>query len=225
MKKLLLTAVSVVLFFSARARASEFDDYVGQIETCEAVLQEFMANRDTAIPPEVWSRARAVVIVNQLRAGFLFGVKAGWGVVLAKKPNGQWSLPVMVKAGEASFGLQVGGAKVESVLIITNDETVKMLYRNRFNIGVDAKAVGGPKWREVETVNRDLLDAPVLVYTKNKGLFAGATVKTGYLVRDDEGNRRFYNTFYSMPELLYGDFVQPIPEVQPLMALVSSYSH
>lgn len=224
MKKLLLLALSLVTFLAAPARASEFKDFVAEVETCEAILQEFMANQETAIPPEVWARARAVVIVNQFRAGFIFGVKGGWGVVLAKKPSGQWSIPVLIRTGEASFGLQAGGAKVEGVYIITNDETVKLLYRARFNVGVDAKAVGGPKWREVETVNRSLLDAPVLVYTKNKGLFAGATVKTGYLSRNDDANRRFYNTFYSMPELLYGDFVQPLPEVQPLMNLVASYA-
>ena len=52
-------------------------------------------------------------------------------------------------------------------------------------------------------------------------LEAGATVKAGYLSRDDDANRALYNTRYTLPELLYSDWVAPIPEVQPLMDYVS----
>jgi lipid-binding SYLF domain-containing protein len=52
------------------------------------------------------------------------------------------------------------------------------------------------------------------------GLFAGATVKAGYLTRDDTANRSFYSTTYTLPEILYSDWITPSPEVQPLMAYV-----
>ena len=44
--------------------------------------------------------------------------------------------------------------------------------------------------------------------------------KAGQLSRNDAANFQLYNTRYSMPELLYSDWVAPAPEVQPLMALV-----
>lgn len=225
MKKFLLFVLAFLPLCVTRVQAaSDFQETASEVATCEAILQEFMADKNYAIPPEVWQRAKAVVIVNQFKAGFLFGVKAGWGVILAKKADGSWSVPVLLKAGEMSLGLQVGGSKEEAIFVITNEETVRKLYSARLNVGVDAKAVAGPRFREVETVNREILDAPVLVYTRSKGLFAGATVKAGYLSRDDDKNRRFYNTIYTLPELLYGDFVQPIPEVVPLMNLVKSYA-
>jgi lipid-binding SYLF domain-containing protein len=49
---------------------------------------------------------------------------------------------------------------------------------------------------------------------------AGATVKAGYMSRNDDANRRFYDTEYTMPELLYGNFVPPPANVQPLMAYI-----
>jgi lipid-binding SYLF domain-containing protein len=52
------------------------------------------------------------------------------------------------------------------------------------------------------------------------GLYAGATVKGGYLTRDDEANQLFYNTHYGLPEILYSDWVQPVPEAEPLMNYV-----
>jgi lipid-binding SYLF domain-containing protein len=220
MKKFCLLALVAVISASL-GRATERTEYVTRIESCEAILQGFMADRAYAIPPMVWQRARGVIITNQFKAGFIFGVKGGNGVVMVKKADGKWSLPVMIDAGEASLGLQVGGKTVETVYIITDDQTPRKLFQGRFNVGVDANAVAGPKWAEVESVNKEILETPVLVYTKAKGLFAGATLKAGYITRNDDANREFYNTEYTMPELLYGNFVQPPKEVIPLMNLVS----
>ncbi|HEY9156194.1 MAG TPA: lipid-binding SYLF domain-containing protein, partial [Opitutaceae bacterium] len=132
-----------------------------------------------------------------------------------------WSIPVIVHGGGVSFGLQAGGKSIETIFVITDDETPRRLFDGRVNFGVDAKAVIGPRWAEMESVNKEILATPVLVYTKSKGLFAGATVKAGYLTRDDDANRDFYRTPYTMPELLYGNFVTPPEEVRPLMAYLT----
>jgi lipid-binding SYLF domain-containing protein len=58
------------------------------------------------------------------------------------------------------------------------------------------------------------------VYSKSVGLYAGATVKAGHVQRNDPANFTLYNTPYTMPELLYSDWVTPPPEVQPLMSYV-----
>ncbi|MSU22541.1 MAG: hypothetical protein EXS32_01840 [Opitutus sp.] len=220
MKKLLL--LSLVALFSAavvRGGVSRVD-LVDRIETCEAILQEFQLRRDTAIPAEVLAKARAIIILNQFKAGIFLGVKDGYGVILVKKPNGRWSLPVLISAGEASLGLQVGASAVESVYIVTDANTPRLLFNHRFNIGVDAKAIAGPKTAEAERYNTEILQTPMLLYTKVAGLYAGATVKAGHLSRNDSANFLLYSTRYTMPELLYSDWVQPPAEVQPLMALV-----
>jgi len=220
MKKLL--ALSILALFGAaivRAEASRAD-LVDRVETCEAILQEFQSRSDTAIPAAVLQRARALIIVNQFKAGFLFGVKDGYGVILVKKPSGRWSLPVLISAGEASLGLQAGATAVETVYVITDEATPRLLFNHRFNIGVDAKAIAGPKGAEVERYNAEILRTPMLVYTKVAGLYAGATIKAGHLSRNDSANFLLYNTRYTMPELLYSDWVTPAAEVQPLIALV-----
>ncbi len=220
MKKLLLLSL-VALFGAALVRAeASRADLVDRIETCEAILQEFQARRDTAIPASVLRQAKALVIVNQFKAGFFLGVKDGYGVIMVKNDQGRWSLPVLISAGEASLGLQIGASAVESIYVITDANTPKLLFKQRFNVGVDAKAVAGPKVAEAERVNEEILRTPMLVYTKSAGLYAGATVKAGHLSRNDKANFQLYNTNYTMPELLYSNWVKPPAEVQPLMALV-----
>lgn len=220
MKKFLVLTLAA-LFGASLVRAEiSRADLIDRVETCEAILQEFQLRRDTAIPSTVLQKARALIIVNQFKASFLFGVKDGYGVILVKKPNGRWSLPVLISAGEASLGFQVGATAIETVYVITDDATPRMLFNHRFNVGVDARAVAGPKAAETERNNAEILRTPMLVYTRNAGLYAGATIKAGHLSRNDSANCQLYNTKYTMPELLYSDWVQPPKEVQPLMELV-----
>ena len=223
MKKLLTLALAATLG-AASARAGDAgsarSEQVARIETCEAILREFMANPATAIPPRIWQQARALMILNQFKAGFIFGVKGGYGILMVKKPDGHWSLPVLIDASEASLGLQVGAKSVDTVCIITDDATPRLLFTSQYNIGVDAKAVAGPSSAEYENDSKTTFIAPVLVYSRSVGLFAGATVKAGHVQRNDPANFILYNTSYTMPELLYSDWVTAPSEVQPLMAYV-----
>ena len=220
MKKFLLLSL-VALWGAASLRAEPTRaQLVDRVQTCEAILQEFIARREIGPSQEAWSRAKGILVLNQFKAGFLFGVQDGYGIIMVKQPNGRWSLPVLINAGEASLGFQIGAKSVESLYLITDEATPRMLFKNRFNIGVDAKAVAGPRAAERERNNRELLDTPLLAYTKSTGLYAGATVKAGHITRNDKANFALYNTRYTMPELLYSDWVPAVPEVKPLMDLV-----
>lgn len=225
MKKLL--SLLIVLAASVSLHADSNKDrerFISRVETCEAILQEFQAS-DHAIPAQVLQNAKALVITTQIRAGVILGLQEGYGTILVKRSDGSWSIPVVVRAGEASLGLQLGGTRIETVYVIMDERTPRLLFEGRFNIGVDAGAVAGPHDAEVEKANRELLKVPVWVYTNQKGLFAGATVKSGYLTRSDAINRAFYAVDYDLPELLYGNFVHPVPaEVLPLMNYVKTLS-
>jgi lipid-binding SYLF domain-containing protein len=99
----LFSAATVPVLSAAVSRA----DCITRVETCEAILQEFMSDPETAIPANILQQARAIVIVNQFKAGFFLGVKDGYGVIMVKKSDGRWSIPVLINAGEASLGLQL----------------------------------------------------------------------------------------------------------------------
>ena len=221
MKKFLLTGLAAILALTAPSLyADQHADDVKHFESCEAILREFMGNPSYAIPTPVLQRARGIVIINQFKAGFILGFTGGYGVIMVKRPDNTWSIPVMINAGGASIGLQIGGNSIESIFVLTDDETPRRLFDGRVNIGVDAKAALGPRWTEMESVNKEILATPVLVYSKSKGVYAGATFKAGFITRNDEVNRRFYKTAFTMPELLYGNFVTPPPEVVPLKQFV-----
>lgn len=222
MKKLLLLSLASLLAVAPASAASKSDRdvLVSHVETCEAILQQFQNRPETAIPRAVLQKARGLIIVNQFKAGFILGMKGGYGVIMVKRPDNRWSLPVLINAGEASIGFQIGANATETIYVLMDDATPRLLFKGRVNIGVDAKAVAGPKAAEAEANNREILNTPVLVYSKARGLYAGATVKAGYVSRNDEANFKLYGTKYTLPELLYSEWVQPIPEVKYLMDYV-----
>jgi len=144
MKKFFLFVLATLFFAtSPLAHSATREDYVKHFESCEAIIREFMADRAYAIPTTVLQQARGIIIVNSFKAGFIFGVKGGYGVILVKKPDGKWSLPVLINAGEASLGLQFGAKSDETIYVMMDDATPKLLFNGRFNVGVDAKAVAG----------------------------------------------------------------------------------
>lgn len=222
MKKILLPLL-VALFATGTASfgaAVDRANLVKRVESCEAVLREFQRDPRIAVPANVLAAAKAIVIVNQFKAGFILGVKDGYGVIMVKQSSGRWSVPVLLSAGEASVGLQIGASAVETIYIITDDATPRLLFKQRFRVGIDAKAVIGPKAAEAVNPDYKIIDAPVLVYTRSAGVFAGATFKAGFISRDDEANFSLYNTQYALPELLYSNWVTAPADVKPLIDLM-----
>lgn len=225
MKKLFSLFLGLMLAASAGAQnPPKASTLVTQLESCEAILREFQGNSKLAIPDEVLKRAKGIIIVNQFQASFFLGVKDGYGVILVRRPNGKWSVPAFLKAGDISLGLQFGGRAINTVMVLMDDNTPRRLFKGRVNFGTDAKVVAGIRKAEAEMVNQSLpAGANVLVYTSQEGLMAGVAIKTGYISPDDKANQAYYNTRHRLPELLYSDWVQAVPtEARYLMSYVES---
>ncbi len=221
MKKLL--SLVLILALGTAAWAQKPAALVTQLESCEAILQEFQGNAKLAIPADKLRQARGIIIINQFQAGFFLGVKDGYGVILVRRPNGRWSVPAFLKAGDISLGLQFGGRSINTVMLLMDDETPRRLFKGRLNFGTDAKVVAGVRSAESEMVNQTLPNgANVLVYTSQEGLLAGVALKTGYIAPDDKANQTYYNTRYRLPELLYSDWVTPPADAKLLMDYVAS---
>lgn len=224
MKKFLSALFSLTALAAMLPAASNLtrEAVITHLDSCEAILQEIQGNAKTAIPADILHRAKGLVIVNQFQAGFFLGIKDGYAVALVRRPNGKWSVPAFLKAGELSFGLQVGGKSITAVYVLMDDETSRLLLKNRMNLGAEAKAVAGIRAAEREALSRNLPgDANVLVYSTTEGFYLGAAIKTGYMSPSDESNRLFYNTNHRMPELLFSDWVTPPEEARFIMNYVT----
>ncbi len=223
MKKFLTALFCLTVLASASSAANiTRAAVIERLDSCEAILQGIQGNIRTAIPADILHRAKGIVIVNQFQAGFIFGIKDGYAVAMVRRPNGKWSVPAFLRAGELSFGLQAGGKAINAVYVLMNDETARLLFKTRMNLGAEAKVVAGIRAAERERVTESIpTEANVLVYSTTEGLFVGAAVKTGYMSPHDEANQLFYNSNNRMPELLFSDWVPLPPEAQYLYNYVT----
>lgn len=226
MKKFLTALFCLTLAASAvrlSAAPVKRETLIDRLDSSEAILQDLQSSTKTAIPADILRRARGLVIVNQVQAGLFLGIKDGYAVALVRRPNGQWSVPAFLNAGEASFGLQAGIKAFNTVLVIMDDQTARLILNRRFNFGAEAKVIAGIRGAEKEKVTATIANtaANVYAYTLGEGYYMGVALKTGFMTPNEDANRMFYNTKHRMPELLYSNWVQPPPEARFLMDYVT----
>ncbi len=218
-KRFATLAVLLALPASSLLAASKTyrEQLVDKLNACEYSLQVVMGKADSMVPQKLLRAAKGVIIVHEYRAGFIFGGQAGSAVLIARVPStGAWGVPVFLDPGGFNVGLQAGVKEINTVFVLNTDEAVRRAYSGRFNVGADAFAVAGPK--SAETDNMELFKkADVFVYTSNGGLYAGATVKTGWISPNDRAQREFYKTPLATPEIALSDWFALPTEAQAIM--------
>ncbi len=156
------------------------------------VFNDIMSTPDRAIPRELLEKAEAVAVFPGLiKAAFIVGGQGGSGVISRREPQG-WSAPVFFHAGGGSVGLQFGATSTDLVLLFMNDDALKNLLEDRFEIGGEASAAAGPVGRTASASTDAQLQAGILSYSRSKGLFAGVNIKGVVISPDDDDNRAVY---------------------------------
>lgn len=219
---LFLGLATVATGFSAPKREKLAD----RIVAGEYVLEEVMADPSTAIPTEILRDAKGIVFTLNYRGGILIGGHAGSGVIIAKNPiSGEWGVPAFVKTGGANIGLQLGVKEFDAIYVIMDDDTLRNTYTGRVDFGADAAAVAGPISKTREALrDQEYKAAKILVYTSRKGLFAGVSVKAGWVSPNNKATKSFYNTNYNMPEIVLSDWFELPPEANALLQRLNYYT-
>src|ERR1700733_11156352 len=109
-------------------------------------LHEMINADDKGIPQDLLSKASCVAVIPNLKkGGFIFGAEYGAGFVSCRKPGGVgWSAPGNVKMTGGKFGLLVGGAETDVVMLVMKKSGMEHLLSDKFQIGGEASAAAGP---------------------------------------------------------------------------------
>lgn len=223
MAPLLPIRISIVTFLamatvafspSSFAENREMERLLNRSEKIVKSIRNIQANEDSKIPASVMREAKGVILLKQYEAGVIFGAKGGFGLVIQKMEDGSWGIPAWVRTTEITGGLQLGAQKLNVLLVIMNDESLKVLRKSKFQLGLDATLTRGPTGSNYET--RTGFDADILVYTDFQGYYAGATLGGSMLVADRRSNELTYGekieipTIVSSRELNVPEFLQPV---------------
>lgn len=194
-----LLCLSLVMSLSAQVFAqqkkqskSRMNDAARHSRAASQVFTEIMNVPDKAIPRELLEKAEAVAIFpGTLKAAFIVGGHGGQGVI-SRRTKGGWSAPTFFNLGGGSVGLQIGAEKSDYIFLFMNDEALKGLLEDKFEIGGEASIAAGPVGRSTGASTNPTLDAGILSYSRSKGAFAGVALKGAAITPDNDLNEAVY---------------------------------
>src|SRR3974390_63329 len=194
MKKLVV-CFAIVLISSVVAFAANDEHEEERVKDAGVVLKEILNIPDN-IPQDLLDKAECVVVLPSVKKGaFGIGGSYGRGVMICRSGEhytGKWGAPALYALEGVSIGFQLGGQATDFVLLIMNPKGAKSLLSSKVKLGADASAAAGPKGRTAEGATDIVMNAEILSYSRNKGLFAGVSLEGSTLRSDGSANEKMY---------------------------------
>jgi lipid-binding SYLF domain-containing protein len=215
----------VLLPIGTAAQKNRMKDAERHAGEAAKVFTEIMNVKDHAIPKELLDKAEAVAVFpDVVKAAFIVGGHGGQGVITRRLRRG-WSAPAFFNLSGGSFGAQIGAQKTDYVLLVMNDEGLKGLLKDKFELGGEVGVAAGPVGRELSASTNPRLDAGILSYSRSKGVFVGAALKGAVISPDNDLNVAVYGK--KADEILTGKLMtlgEMPPAVRIFPRTLSRYS-
>jgi len=206
MKKLVVCFV-VALLSSVAAFAANDEHEEDRVKDAGEVLKEIL-NIPDDIPQDLLDKAECIVVLPSVKKGaFGIGGSYGRGVMICRSGQhykGKWGAPALYALEGVSIGFQLGGQATDFVLLVMNPKGAESLLYSKVKLGADASAAAGPKGRTAEGATDIVMQAEILSYSRNKGLFAGVSLEGSTLRSDGSANEKLYKKKLTAKEIIRG---------------------
>jgi SH3 domain-containing YSC84-like protein 1 len=203
MKKVI--ACLVLLLFAVVTLQADEERIEDRVKNSGVVLKEIL-NIPDDIPQDLLDKAECVIIMpSVIKAAFGVGGSFGRGLMICRSGphyKGKWGAPSMYALEGASIGFQIGGQATDFVLLVMNPKGAESLLYSKVKLGADASAAAGPKGRTAEGATDIVMDAEILSYSRNKGLFAGISLEGSTLRSDGSANEKLYGKKLTAKEII-----------------------
>jgi SH3 domain-containing YSC84-like protein 1 len=198
-----------------------------RVEDAGQVMKEVL-NIPDDIPQDLLDKAECVVVLPSVKKGaFGVGGSYGRGVMVCRGGEhytGPWGAPALYALEGVSIGFQLGGQATDFVLLVMNPRGARSLLSSKVKLGADASAAAGPKGRTAEGATDVVMNAEILSYSRNKGLFAGISLEGSTLRSDGNANEKLYGKKLSAKEIIVDHRVGVPACARQLVSLLQSKS-
>ena len=194
-----------ILLLATPALAARDEKEEERVKDSGEVLKEIL-NIPDDIPRDLLDKAECVIILPSVKKGaFGIGGSYGRGVMVCRSGahyKGRWGAPALYALEGVSIGFQLGGQATDFVLLVMNQKGAQSLLSSKVKLGADASAAAGPKGRTAEGATDIVMNAEILSYSRNKGLFAGVSLEGSTLRSDGSANEKLYGKKLSAKEII-----------------------
>ena len=205
-------------------RGPDTKEGASQAGKASKVVNEIMAVPDKGIPRDLLAKAECVVVFPRvIKAGFILAAQGGRGVASCRTTSG-WSAPAYFELKGGSAGLQIGGQATDFVLLFMNESGMRSLLSDKFEVGGDASVAAGPVGRATSASTDIKMDAQILSYSRNKGLFAGVSLKGTVISPDKSDMEGTYGKGITAATVLAANKNRAPAEVQLFPKTLTQYS-
>ena len=205
-------------------RGNNTKEGASQATKSAKVLKEIMGIPDKGIPRDLLAKAECVAVFpNVIKAGFILGAAGGRGVASCRTRTG-WSAPAYFEIKGGSIGLQAGGSSTDFVLLFMNENGLKSLLSDRFELGGEASVAAGPVGRTTSATTDAKMEAEILSYSRSKGLFGGISLKGSAISPEKSDMEGTYGKGVTAQTVLTADKSRAPAEVQIFPNTVGQYS-
>ena len=205
MKKVAAWFLTACMFSAAAFAAPNDVKEEDRVKEAGQVMKEILNIPDN-IPQDLLDKAECVVILpSVLKGAFGVGASYGRGVMICRSGahyTGPWGAPALYALEGVSVGLQMGGQSTDFVLLVMNPKGARSLLSSKVKLGADASAAAGPKGRTAEGATDIVMNAELLSYSRNRGLFAGISLEGSTLRSDGNANAKLYGKRLEAREII-----------------------
>src|SRR5271167_4234301 len=198
-----------------------------RVKDAGEVMKEIM-NIPDDIPQDLLDKAECVVVLPSVKKGaFGVGGSYGRGIMICRSGlhyTGPWGAPALYALEGVSIGFQLGGQATDFVLLVMNPKGARSLLSSKVKLGVDESTPAGPKGRTAEGATDIVMNAEILSYSRNRGLFAGISLEGSTLRSDGSANEKLYGRRLDAKEIIRGGKVKNPPCAHELVTLLDTKS-
>jgi lipid-binding SYLF domain-containing protein len=182
-----------------------------RLQAATQSLHAMMNADDKGIPQDLLAKASCVVVVPNLKkGGFIVGAEYGSGFFTCRKSSGVgWSAPGSIRMTGGKFGLLIGGAETDVVMLVMNKTGMEHLVSNKFTLGGEASVAAGPLGRNASAMTDAEMHAEILSYSRQRGVFGGLDLSGSAVTEDDKANQELYGKDISNKTIVAGGI--PVP--------------
>jgi len=217
----------LVALMSTAAAVADDEREEDRVKDAGVVLKEIL-NIPDDIPQDLLDKAECLIILPSVKKGaFGIGASYGRGVMICRGGEhytGKWGAPALYALEGVSIGFQLGGQATDFVLLVMNPKGAESLLYSKVKLGADASAAAGPKGRTAEGATDVVMQAEILSYSRNKGLFAGVSLEGSTLRSDGGANENLYGKKLTAKEIIREGKVAIPPSAQELVTLLDTKS-
>jgi SH3 domain-containing YSC84-like protein 1 len=196
-----------------------------RLQVATESLHAMMNANDKGIPQDLLGRASCVAVIPNLKkGGFIFGGEYGAGFISCRKAGGAgWSAPGNIKMTGGKFGLLIGGAEADVVMLVMKQSGMEHLLSDKVELGGEASAAAGPVGRDASAMTDAEMHAEILTYSRSRGIFGGLDLSGSAVTTDQKGNKELYGHDMKNKEIIQGDTHTPAA-AQPFVDELSKIS-